>query len=371
MSSKVPPLTLPLRIAMIGSGAVSRHHFPAFRDRPGVIRLSAICEKNPRAASAFAAQFPYPVPIFGELDDLLEKAQVDAALVVLPHNLHFPVASKLVGEGIPVLVEKPLACSLEEARALKRLSSETGVPVVAGQMLRFANDVIWLKEWVSKDAGNFGALRTFDIQSWQNILAYVNSSGGLKHWLLDGKAAGGGVVVSLAVHQLDLIRFITGDDFVEATAWGRFDSPFRNGAESCALALLKMTKGACGVLHSTYIGPRVPYCEALTMFGENGTIIQHADDIGQYRGVFQYASATNKPTQEWNDQHEGFQTVPKSSKHQDSNNPFTNQLVHFAEALTQGKPFHNTVFENFNTLACIDAIYASLESGRPCPVAKE
>ena len=44
-------------------------------------------------------------------------------------------------------------------------------------MLRFANDVIWLKEWVSKDAGNFGALRTFDIQSWQNILAYVNSSG--------------------------------------------------------------------------------------------------------------------------------------------------------------------------------------------------
>jgi len=131
MSSKVPPLTLPLRIAMIGSGAVSRHHFPAFRDRPGVIRLSAICEKNPQAASAFAAQFPYPVPIFGELDDLLEKAQVDAALVVLPHNLHFPVASKLVAEGIPVLVEKPLTCSLEEARALKKLSSETGVQIVA------------------------------------------------------------------------------------------------------------------------------------------------------------------------------------------------------------------------------------------------
>jgi hypothetical protein len=71
-------------------------------------------------------------------------------------------------------------------------------------MLRFANDVIWLKEWISQDPGNFGPLGTFDIQSWQNILAYVNSTGGLKHWLLDGKAAGGGVVVSLAVHQLDL-----------------------------------------------------------------------------------------------------------------------------------------------------------------------
>jgi predicted dehydrogenase len=367
----MPPLKLPLRIAMIGTGAISRHHFPAFRDRPDLFRLAGICEKNPSAASAFAAQFSYPIPIFAELDDLLDKAEVDAGLVALPHNLHFPVASKLVAGGIPVLVEKPLTCSLEEARALKKLSSETGVPVVAGQMLRFANDVIWLKEWVSKNPGNFGALRTFDIQSWQNILAYVNSTGGLKHWLLDGKAAGGGVVVSLAVHQLDLIRFITGDDFVEATAWGRLDPPFQNGAESCALALLKMNKGACGVLHSTYTGPRVPYCEALTMFGENGTIIQHADHIGQYRGVFRYATATNKRTQEWNDQHEGFQTVPKSSEHQNSDNAFTNQLVHFAQALTQGKPLQNTVFENFNTLACIDAIYASLRSGGPRTVAKE
>jgi predicted dehydrogenase len=119
MSSQVPILKLPLRIAMIGSGAVSRHHFPAFRDWPDVIRLLAICEKDPQAAAAFAAQCPYPIPIFAELDDLLDKVLVDAALVVLPHNLHFPVASKLVAEGIPVLVEKPLTCSLEEARALK------------------------------------------------------------------------------------------------------------------------------------------------------------------------------------------------------------------------------------------------------------
>src|SRR5215469_5388140 len=90
MSSQVPPLKLPLRIAMIGSGAEARHHFPAFRDRPDILRLSAICEKNPSAASAFAAQFPYSIPIFAELDDLLDKAQVEAALVVLPHNLHFP-----------------------------------------------------------------------------------------------------------------------------------------------------------------------------------------------------------------------------------------------------------------------------------------
>jgi len=361
---------------MIGSGAISQLHFAAFRDRPEAVRLAAICEKNPKAASAFAAQFPYQIPIFTDLSELLKNAEFDAALVALPHHLHFPIASELVRAGIPVLVEKPLTCSLEEARGLKRLSQETGVPVVAGQMLRFSNEVTWLKDWVNRDAGNFGALRTFDIQSWQNILAYVTSTGGFNHWLLDGEKAGGGVVVSLAIHQLDLIRFITGDDFVEATAWGRFDPPFHSGAESCALALLKMTKGACGVLHATYTGPRVPYSEALTMFGDHGTIIQHADHIGQYRGVFRYANAANRSTQSWNDQYEGFQTLSPGSETPtspatESDNPFIKQLVHFADSLAQGKPLQNTVFENFNTLACIDAIYQSLRSGRPCPVARE
>lgn len=133
MSSQVPTLKLPLRIAMIGSGAVSRHHFPAFRDRPDVIRLPAICEKDPQAAAAFAAQFPYPIPIFAELDDLPDKVLVDAALVVLPHSLRSLSRLSWWRKESPFLVEKPLTCLLEEARALKKLSSATGVPVVVGR----------------------------------------------------------------------------------------------------------------------------------------------------------------------------------------------------------------------------------------------
>jgi predicted dehydrogenase len=368
-STKAQP-GLPVRIALIGSGAISRLHFPAFRDRPDVIRLAAVCEKNPAAAEAFVRQFSYPVPTFTDLAGLLREREFDAALVALPHHLHFPVASELVKAGVPVLVEKPLTASLEEARALRDLSTKYCVPVVVGQMLRFAREVIWLKNWIREDPANFGHLRTFDIQSWQNILAYVTTAGGLSHWLLDGKLAGGGVVVSLAVHQLDLIRFISGDDFTEVTAWGRFDPPFHNGAESCALALLKMNRGACGVLHATYTGPRVPYCEALTMFGENGTITQHVDSIGQYRGVLRYATTANQQTQNWNDQFDGFKAVSLSTNADGSENPFVNQLVHFALGLIGEEEFRNTVSENFNTLACIDAIYTSIKTGQPCPVAR-
>jgi predicted dehydrogenase len=361
----------PLRLAMIGTGSISKLHLPAFQERPDAVRLSAICEINPEAASAFAEQISYPVPIFADHREILRNGETDAVLVALPHHLHYQIAAEVAAAGIPVLVEKPLTCSLEEARALKRLSSETGVPILAGQMLRFLPEAMWLKQWILKDPGNFGALRTFDIQSWQNILAYVNSTVGPTHWLLDGKAAGGGVVVSLAIHQLDLVRFITGQDFEEATAWGRFDPPFRNGAESCALALLKMSNGACGVLHATYTGPRVPYSEALTMFGENGTIVQHSERIGQYRGDFRYSTTLGRETRIWNDQYDGFHRVPKLSDRKVSDNPFVNQLVELAETLAENRTPPNTVSENFNTLACIDAIYTGLRTGKPCQVSKE
>jgi hypothetical protein len=106
------------------------------------------------------------------------------------------------------------------------------------------------------------------------------------------------------------------------------------------------------------------------MFGEKGTITQHVDCIGQYRGVLRYATTANQQTQNWNDQFDGFKTVSLPTNANGSENPFVNQLVHFARGLTGEEEFRNTVSENFNTLACIDAIYTSIKTGQPCPVAR-
>ena len=235
------PEALPLRLAMIGTGAIAKLHLPAFLTRPDVVRLSRICELNSEAAANLARQLPYPVPVEPDYRRLIDAEDVDAALVALPHHLHYPVAAELVQAGIPVLVEKPLTCTLQEARQLHAISQKNQTPVVSGQMLRFSREANSLKDWIIADPQNFGALRTFDLQSWQNILAYTHSASGPGHWLRDGEKAGGGVVISLAIHQLDLIRFLSGQDFVETTALGRFDEPFQRGAESCAVVLLKMS----------------------------------------------------------------------------------------------------------------------------------
>jgi predicted dehydrogenase len=356
---------------MIGTGAIARLHLPGFLNRPDAVRLSCICELNPEAAANVAQQLPYRVTVERDYRKLIGNDDVDAALVALPHYLHYPVAAELASAGIPVLVEKPLTCTLDEARRLHVISQKGGAAVISGQMLRFSRAANFLRNWIAENPDNFGALRTFDLQSWQNILAYTHNSSTPGHWLLDGEKAGGGVVISLAIHQLDLIRFLSGLDFVEVMASGRFDAPFHQGAESCAVALLKMSGGANGVLHANYLAPRVPYCEALTLYGECGTIIQHAESIGQYRGYFRYASTANRTTQKWADQFDGFERVPASDDPTLSDDAFTNQLVAFADSVIRGSPSVNTIPRNFNTLACIAALYTSIRTGRPASVETE
>lgn len=370
----MPAPTLPIRFAMIGAGGISRHHRAGFLAAPELARLVAACDASSEVAAAFATSLPYPVRVVTDYRALLDPGQIDAAIVALPHHLHFPVARAFVEAGIAVLVEKPLTCTLDETRRLRDLAAERGVPVVAGQMRRFNREAVWLNRWVADPARPFGDLRSFDIHSWQNILGYYHGVLGLPrggdHWLSDGKRAGGGVVISLAVHQLDLVRFVTGLDYAEVMAHGRFDPPFYNGAESSAVVLLRMENGAAGVLHANYLTPRTPYNEAMHLFGERGTIVQHAETIGQYHGPFRFASAAGREVTAWGQQYEGLETVPADEVSDLDEDPFVNQLKAFALALHEGGKPTNHVDENFNTMACVAAIGESLRSGKPEMVAK-
>lgn len=357
---------MPVRFGLVGTGGVARLHLPGFTASPELVELAAVCDVREDAARSYAEALPYPVQVFAGHHEMATAGGIDAAIVALPHYLHFPVARDLLGAGIPVLVEKPLTCTLNEARQLREIAAARGIPLVVGQMRRFNADAVWLSRWVRSDPGAFGELHSFDLQSWQNVLGYTR---GGDHWILDGERAGGGVVISLAVHQLDLIRFITGRDFSEVRARGRFDPPFYNGAESSATVQLVMDSGASGVLHASYTAPRVPYSEAMSLFGSRGAIIQRAERIGQYHGPFVYASITGRETREWGQMYEDFAPVPRSEVAELDDNPFVNQLAHLARALHEGTRPANHVDENFNTMACLQAINDSLRSGRAETVA--
>ncbi len=360
-------------MAIIGAGGVSRHHCNAIVQQPETATLVAVADRNLDSARTLVAAAPYEVDIVDDYRLLLDRQNTDAVIVAVPHHLHYPIGCDVVAAGLPVLIEKPLTCTLDETRALRDLAVISGVPVVAGQMRRFNREAVWLRRWITDSSENFGELRSFTIHSWQNLIAYLRGVLGLPagsdHWLLDGDRAGGGVVISLACHQLDLLRFLTGNDISEVVAHGRFDKPFYNGAESSAVVLIRTENGAAGVLHANYLTPRTPHHEAMYLFGEHGMIAQHADQIGQYHGSFRFGSGRVEECSSWDDQYAGIREVPADEVTDLNENPFFNQLASFAVSLVNGTPPLNRIDQNFNTMASLQAINESIRSGRPEAVA--
>ncbi|MEV0291606.1 Gfo/Idh/MocA family oxidoreductase [Kribbella sp. NPDC050820] len=357
----------PLRFAMIGAGVMARYHLPALAEQPGVGSVVALCDAREEAVKAGAELAP-AARGFSTLDELLAEVEIDAAIIGTPHYLHFPQALELVRRGIHVLIEKPVTCTTTELRQLAAQSQKTGAFVLPGQTRRFVREMRWARAHIDADPGLIGEVTTFAIQSLQDLRAYP---GGPGHWFFDGKLAGGGVVISLAVHQLDLLRYLTGQDFTQVAAAALYDPPFVNDAESSMSAMLQLDNGAAGTMQASYTAARAPFSESLNIIGRNGTLAQHAEKIGDSRGPLMIASSHGAAPTDWADQYSGWaQITPARGLEDWGANAFANMQAHFVDVIRGHVDAEVSLERNFNTIACIEALMRSAREQRPVEVEK-
>lgn len=354
---------------MVGAGGITGSQLKAFHDFPDRVRLVAICDPNREARARRAGELAHhgDVQTFATHEQALAamEDQLDAAIVCTPHFLHFPQALACVEAGVPVLVEKPVCNNVAELRQLHKAATARNVLVVAGQNRRYDLTALWLKRWLQKNPKDVGEVRSFDLRAWQNVEAWIATKPdrNADFWILDKERAGGGVVVSLAIHYLDMIRFLSGHDFVSVSARGRYDAPFRNGAESMCAGLLTLANGATGTLHANYLARKS------LQPNEVFNIIFDQGYLGTERG-WGYASTGGKAPDGWNWQFEGINEVPRDTSLAPSDNSFVNQCLAFADAVRTGRPPMSHLADNFNTMATIEALYASMQQdGRTVEVA--
>jgi predicted dehydrogenase len=131
-------------------------------------------------------------------------ADVDGVIVAVPNHLHAPVARELLEHRVAVLVEKPLASTLAEGQALAALSRTSGVPVQVGHMYRFSKTTRLVKRAV--DEGWLGPLRGFSVR-YGVVSSWPATSG--FYWRKE--QAGGGVLMDMGPHVLDLLRWWLGE----------------------------------------------------------------------------------------------------------------------------------------------------------------
>jgi predicted dehydrogenase len=131
------PEGLPLRVAVVGTGAFGRNHLRVYRELADAgVRLAAAVE--PDAGRAAEVEAGYGIPVFPSVETMLQAdVKLDAASVAVPTQHHFAVASELLAAGVDCLVEKPITATLDEADGLLELAERHGRVLQVGHLERF------------------------------------------------------------------------------------------------------------------------------------------------------------------------------------------------------------------------------------------
>jgi len=191
---------MPLRIGLIGAGRHgSRYIHHLLHDLPGV-RLAALCRK--RIEEGVPSLSKPEIPVYRDYRALIANPTVDAVVVVTPPSLCAEICLEAVRARKPMLIEKPLASTGREARAMVTAAEEAGLLLMTAQTLRFDSSILLLKDHLAE----IGRLRyaTFTSRIETKASAHVRSP-------IPGQR---GALLEFGVHLLDMVPFVTNEEIV-------------------------------------------------------------------------------------------------------------------------------------------------------------
>lgn len=207
----------PVRLLMVGSGGMARHHIRRIIQQPST-RIAMICEPSGPAYELAAELFDEaglpPPPNVPDLATVLREHadELDAAFIITPHALHHDQASACLEAGLDVLLEKPMVMNVGEADSLIETRDRTGRLLVVAfngslsPQVRTATNLL--------RSGELGTMLNIHAVVWQN---WRTSTIGT--WRQVPEIAGGGFMFDTGAHLLNTVSDLAGEDFVEVAAW--------------------------------------------------------------------------------------------------------------------------------------------------------
>lgn len=222
-----------LRLGVIGCGAVaSIHHLPAIAASQRV-EAAVLVDADASRAKALADRFGVAATA---TDYRTIVGRVDGAVIALPNSLHAPVAVDLLRQGVPVLVEKPMAMNGREADEMIAAAESSGAVLAVGLDFRFFDASVFVRDLLRD--GLIGPVRRFDLR--QGVITRWPFA---SDFVLKKETAGGGVLADFGVHVLDLLLWWLGD-WTEVEYW----DDAQGGLESDCDMRLTLRSGASGTV---------------------------------------------------------------------------------------------------------------------------
>ncbi|WP_069169717.1 Gfo/Idh/MocA family protein [Streptomyces griseus] len=251
------PITGRFRIGVIGAGSVGAAHVRAAADATGY-RIAAICDTLPSAARDLA---PSGVPVFSAHRDMFAAAELDAVIVAAPHSLHTPMVTDAAAAGLHVLVEKPMATTVEDCTRMIDACDRAGTLLAVAHVVHFDPLVQEARRLVA--SGDHGR----PVLVTHRRSAHYEP-GSRPSWFFDRELAGGGIVLNVGTHGLDRIQWLTGSPVRQVSGVVRG----RDGVEveTDALALVELADGTGASLALTSRG--APYFDETEVVMDRATL---------------------------------------------------------------------------------------------------
>lgn len=236
-----------IRVGVIGAGAMGMSHVRLYSSNNNV-DLLAVCDKDEKVREKVSKE--YPVKCYE--DYKLIEEELDAVSVCFPTKLHKEVALYFINKGVNVLIEKPIAADIDEAKELILAAKEKKVKLMVGHVERFNPVVMEIKKRIKE--GELG--RIFNISTFR--------FSPFPHRVIDV-----GVTIDLAVHDIDVVQFLNESKIIRAFA--ETSKKIHASNEDLLNGLLKFENGVTASINANWLTPRK--IRELYVTGEKGIFV--------------------------------------------------------------------------------------------------
>lgn len=249
------------RLALVGLGMAVTPHAKSLLDLKARVEVAYAYSPSAARRASFAERFPFPQ--CDRLDTVLEDRSVNAVLVLTPPNTHLELVERCAAAGKHVLLEKPLEASTQKAEKLVDACKKKGVKLGVVLQHRFRPAAEKLRELLPKLGKLISASAA--IPNWRPQSYYDQPGRGTR------ARDGGGVLLTQAIHTLDLFLSFTGEAAEVRSFWTT--SPVHKmETEDLVAAAVRFKNGALGVVHATTTAyPGFP--ERIELIGTEGTAL--------------------------------------------------------------------------------------------------
>lgn len=254
-----------LKYAIIGCGRISYNHFAAALENN--LEFVAVCDLIPESMSEKVEKYQLTdVKQYTDYKEMIEHEEIDLIAICTESGKHSEIALYCLDKGIHLIVEKPIALSLQEVDKMIALAEEKNLVLCACHQNRFNKSIVKIRE--ALEAGRFGKLFHGAAHvRWNRGKEYYEQADWRGTWAQDG-----GTLMNQCIHNIDILRWMMGGDITEVMAYTDQLNHDYLEAEDLGLAIVKFANSSYGLIEGTTNVYPKNLEETLYIFGSDGTV---------------------------------------------------------------------------------------------------